>query len=59
MIDPLFSYLIQKFSPSPLHERTGYMKVGDGVCNDETNNAECNYDGGDCCGPAVSCKYLF
>ena len=24
--------------------------VGDGVCNDETNNAECDYDGGDCCG---------
>ena len=23
--------------------------VGDGFCNDETNNAECNYDGGDCC----------
>ena len=20
-----------------------------GVCNDEANNAECNYDGGDCC----------
>ena len=23
--------------------------VDDGVCNDETNNAACNYDGGDCC----------
>ena len=23
--------------------------VGDGFCNDEANNAECNYDGGDCC----------
>ena len=23
--------------------------LGDGVCNDETNNAECSYDGGDCC----------
>ena len=22
--------------------------VGNGFCNDETNNAECNYDGGDC-----------
>ena len=20
-----------------------------GYCNDETNNADCNYDGGDCC----------
>ena len=23
--------------------------VGDGYCHDLTNNAECNYDGGDCC----------
>ena len=23
--------------------------IGDGFCNDETNNADCNYDGGDCC----------
>ena len=23
--------------------------VGDGVCNDETNVAECQYDGFDCC----------
>ena len=26
-----------------------HVFVGDGVCNDETNNPECNYDGGDCC----------
>ena len=24
--------------------------VGNGFCNDETNNPNCNYDGGDCCG---------
>lgn len=23
--------------------------VGDGLCHDEINNADCNYDGGDCC----------
>ena len=23
--------------------------VGDGICNDETNNVECSFDGGDCC----------
>ena len=23
--------------------------VGNAFCDDETNNAECNYDGGDCC----------
>ena len=26
-----------------------HVFVGDGVCNDETNNVECEYDGGDCC----------
>ena len=25
--------------------------VGDGVCDDNNNNIECNFDGGDCCGP--------
>ena len=33
--------------------------VGNGFCNDDTNIAECDYDGGDCCGPAVSCTYIF
>ena len=28
--------------------------VGNGYCNDETNNADCNYDGGDCCGNCVN-----
>ena len=23
--------------------------IGDKFCNDQTNNVECNYDGGDCC----------
>ena len=23
--------------------------IGNGHCNDETNNPACNYDGGDCC----------
>ena len=23
--------------------------VGNGFCNNETNNPDCNYDGGDCC----------
>ena len=26
---------------------------GNGICNDETNIAECGYDGGDCCGNCV------
>ena len=28
--------------------------VGDGYCNDETNNPDCNFDGGDCCGPCIN-----
>ena len=27
--------------------------VGDGFCDDVTNNADCGYDGGDCCGSCV------
>ena len=27
--------------------------VSNGYCNDENNNAECNYDAGDCCGTCV------
>ena len=23
--------------------------IGDGFCNDEANNVDCNHDGGDCC----------
>ena len=31
--------------------------VGDGYCHDEANNADCDYDGGDCCGSCVVKKY--
>ena len=31
--------------------------VGDGICNDEANHIECNYDGGDCCGSCVVKQY--
>ena len=27
--------------------------IGDGFCDDSTNNAECDFDGGDCCGNDV------
>ena len=27
--------------------------IGDGYCDDMMNNAECNYDGGDCCGYSI------
>ena len=28
--------------------------IGNEVCNDETNNKDCNYDGGDCCESCVA-----
>ena len=31
--------------------------VGDGYCNDETNNADCDFDGGDCCGTCVNTDF--
>ena len=31
--------------------------VGDGFCNDETNNENCNYDGGDCCGYNINTDF--
>ena len=27
--------------------------IGDGFCNDVSNNPECNFDGGDCCGLCI------
>ena len=31
--------------------------VGDTFCDDNTNNVDCNFDGGDCCGPNVTTNY--
>ena len=31
--------------------------VGDGLCDDGANSAECGYDGGDCCGDDVKTDY--
>ena len=31
--------------------------IGDGFCDDLTNNFDCDFDGGDCCGPKVNQKY--
>ena len=43
---PIFSAL-----PDVLNCADGvnYAMIGNGHCNDETNNPTCNYDGGDCC----------
>ena len=31
--------------------------IGDGYCDDETNNEICVWDGGDCCGDNVNTNY--
>ena len=31
--------------------------IGDGYCDDENNNDDCNFDGGDCCKPNVNTQY--
>ena len=31
--------------------------VGNGFCNDEANNADCNYDGGECCFATANTDY--
>ena len=31
--------------------------MGDGYCDDMNNIVECNFDGGDCCGPNVNTAY--
>ena len=33
--------------------------IGDGFCDDSTNNLKCNYDGGDCCGNDTDKTYCF
>ena len=31
--------------------------IGDGFCDDATNNVQCEYDGGDCCGADIDTQY--
>ena len=31
--------------------------VNNGICNDESNYQECNYDGGECCGSHVNNEF--
>ena len=51
-----FDYLLASFQ---LPGCDNVALVGNGFCNHETDIAACNYDGGDCCGPDVSCKWPF
>lgn len=35
----------------------GWYVAGDGFCDDKNNNAGCDWDGGDCCGPENDFTY--
>ena len=40
-----------EYTPAPPTSGCGYPEMAtDNLCDDENNNAECNYDGGACCG---------
>ena len=38
-----------------MYEHSYY--IGNGYCEDETNNADCSFDGGDYCGGNVNTYY--
>merc|ERR1711894_550859 len=52
---------VGKKSLSMMEERAGTCKIpewqGDGYCDDENNNSECAWDGGDCCGSDVDTSF--
>ena len=47
-VSVLSSYLIS------VEECWNPYYIGDGVCDDGNNKAECKFDGGDCCGSCVN-----
>ena len=47
----LYSFEISILSILGCHNLT---LVGNGLCDDETNILECNFDDGDCCGPNIT-----
>ena len=51
-LDPAFST-----TPKPPASCEYSSYVGDKFCDDESNNKECNWDGGDCCGDEVNKRY--
>ena len=55
-IPQTFSFFLSFFSILFLGcEKPAY--VNDGYCDDNNNNGDCNFDGGDCCGEAVKKDY--
>ena len=44
-------------TPSPPSGCGSPEYKGDGYCDDDNNNAGCDFDGGDCCGDDVNTRY--
>ena len=54
LLDQLVRFLAQKINISRNFQMYNIdcwqlVGVGDGICDDQANTLECNYDGGDCC----------
>jgi len=64
-LDKIYEDLDREYIPSSYDARSQVLVrgcqnsgwVGDGYCDDGNNNADCNYDGGDCCGSNVNTAY--
>ena len=45
------------FHQETCEARVNHAYVGDGYCDDDTNNVACSFDGGDCCGSCINTEY--
>ena len=41
----------ESFSKLPVCTLKQQKRIGDGICDDDVNVKECQFDGGDCCNP--------
>ena len=48
---------MEKYHGLLISDCTNFILIGDGFCNDITNNVDCGFDGGDCCGSCVNTEY--
>ena len=54
------NYVLTVSTVNPNSTYGGCSEAGwieDGYCDDVTNNIQCNYDGGDCCGVDINTQY--
>ena len=49
-VDTKFCIKCECRAPNFEVKQCNYKQIGNGICNDELNNEECKWDGGDCCG---------